>query len=79
MNAEFEAFLNNEVGKMYANDTQKLMLYRVDADERESYGYKDMGQIERLGALLPTLAAEEYTHQPGVSLEMCLEGQYDER
>ena len=34
---------------------------------------------ERLGALLPTLAAEEYTHQPGVSLEMCLEGQYDER
>lgn len=34
MNAEFEAFLNNEVGKMYANDTQKLMLYRVDAAER---------------------------------------------
>ena len=34
---------------------------------------------ERLGALLPTLAAEEYTHQPGVSLEMWLEGQYDER
>ena len=29
MNAEFEAFLNNEVGKMYANDTQQLMLYRV--------------------------------------------------
>lgn len=55
MNAEFEAFLNNEVGKMYANDTQKLMLYRVDADERESYGYKDMGQIERLGALLSML------------------------
>ena len=52
MNAELEAFLNNEVGKMYANDTQKLMLYRVDADERESYGYKDMGQTERLGALL---------------------------
>ena len=34
---------------------------------------------ERLGALLPTLTAEEYTQQPGVSLEMCLEGQYDER
>lgn len=51
MNAEFEAFLNNEVGKMYANDTQKLMLYRVDADERESYGYKDMGQTERLSML----------------------------
>ena len=56
--AEFEAFLNNEVGKMYANDTQKLMLYRVDADERESYGYKDMGQIERLGALLSMLCKE---------------------
>ena len=51
MNAEFEAFLNNEVGKMYANDTQKLMLYRVDADERESYGYKNMGRTERLGML----------------------------
>ena len=58
LNAEFEAFLNNEVGKMYANDTQKLMLYRVDADERESYGYKDMGQIERLGALLSMLCKE---------------------
>ena len=58
MNAEFEAFLNNEVGKMYANDTQKLMLYRVDADERESYGYKDMGQIERLGALLSMLCKD---------------------
>ena len=55
MNAEFEAFLNNEVGKMYKNDTQKLMLYRVDADERESYGYKDMDQTERLGALLSML------------------------
>ncbi len=43
---------------MYANDTQKLMLYRVDADERESYGYKDMGQIERLGALLSMLCKE---------------------
>lgn len=58
MNAEFEAFLNNEVGKMYANDTQQLMLYRVDADGRESYGYKDMGQTERLGALLSVLCKE---------------------
>ena len=58
MNAEFEAFLNNEVGKMYKNDTQKLMLYRVDADERESYGYKDMDQTERLGALLSVLCKE---------------------
>lgn len=58
MNAELEAFLNNEVGKMYANDTQKLMLYRVDADERESYGYKDMCQTERLGALLSMLCKE---------------------
>lgn len=58
MNAEFEAFLNNEVGKMYENDTQKLMLYRVDADERERYGYKDMGQTERLGALLSMLCKE---------------------
>lgn len=58
MNTEFEAFLNNEVGKMYANDTQQLMLYRVDADERESYGYKNMGQTERLGALLSMLCKE---------------------
>lgn len=58
MNAEFEAFLNNEVGKMYANDTQKLMLYCVDADERESYGYKNVGQTERLGALLSMLCKE---------------------
>lgn len=58
MNAEFEAFLNNEVGKMYANDTQKLMIYRVDADERERYGYKNMGQTERLGALLSVLCKE---------------------
>ncbi len=58
MNAEFEAFLNNEVGKMYENDTQKLMLYRVDADERESYGYRNMGQTERLGALLSMLCKE---------------------
>lgn len=58
MNAEFEAFLNNEVGKMYANDTQKLMLYRVDADERESCGYRNMGQTERLGALLSMLCKE---------------------
>ena len=43
---------------MYANDTQKLMLYRVDSDERESYGYKDMGQTERLGALLSMLCKE---------------------
>lgn len=58
MNAEFEAFLNSEVGKMYANDTQKLMIYRVDADERESYGYKNMGQTEWLGALLSVPCAE---------------------
>lgn len=58
MNAEFEAFLNNEVGKMYENDTQKLMLYRVDEDERESYGYKNMDQTERLGALLSMLCKE---------------------
>lgn len=58
MNAEFEAFLNNEVGKMYENDTQKLMLYRVDADERESYGYRNMDQTERLGALLSMLCKE---------------------
>lgn len=58
MNAEFEAFLNNEVGKMYVNDTQKLMIYRVDADERESYGYKNMGQNERLGVLLSMLCKE---------------------
>ena len=58
MNAEFEAFLNNEVGKMYKNDTQQLMLYRVDADERERYGYKDMDQTERLGALLSMLCKE---------------------
>lgn len=58
MNAEFEAFLNNEVGKMYENDTQKLMLYRVDAEERERYGYKNMGQTERLGALLSMLCKE---------------------
>lgn len=58
MNAEFEAFLNSEVGKMYENDTQKLMLYRVDADERERYGYKNMGQTERLGALLSMLCKE---------------------
>ena len=58
MNAEFEAFLNSEVGKMYENDTQKLMLYRVDADERERYGYKNMDQTERLGALLSMLCKE---------------------
>lgn len=58
MNAEFEEFLNKEVGKMYENDTQKLMLYRVDAEERESYSYKDMGQTERLGALLSMLCKE---------------------
>lgn len=58
MNAEFEAFLNSEVGKMYENDTQKLMLYRVDEDERESYGYMNMGQTERLGALLNMLCKE---------------------
>ena len=34
------------------------MLYRVDADERESYGYKNMGQTERLGALLSRLCKE---------------------
>lgn len=58
LDAEFEAFLNSEVGKMYKNDTQKLMLYRVDADERESYGYKNVGQTERLGALLSMLCKE---------------------
>ena len=58
MNAEFEAFLNSEVGKMYANDTQKLMIYRVDADGRESYGYRNMDQTERLGALLSMLCKE---------------------
>lgn len=58
MNEEFEAFLNNEVGKMYANDTQKLMLYRVDADERESYGYRNMVRTEWLGALLNMLCKE---------------------
>lgn len=34
---------------------------------------------EQLAALLPGLAAKEYAYQPDVSLEMCLEGQYDER
>ena len=58
MNAEFEAFLNNEVGKMYANDTQQLMLYCVDANERERYGYRNMDQTERLGALLSMLCKE---------------------
>ena len=58
MNAEFEAFLNNEVGKMYKNDTQKLMIYCVDANESARYGYKDMDQTERLGALLSMLCKE---------------------
>lgn len=58
MNAEFEAFLNNEVGKMYENDTQQLMIYCVDADERARYGYRNMGQTERLGALLSMLCKE---------------------
>lgn len=58
MNAEFEAFLNNEVGKMYKNDTQQLMLYRVDADESARYGYRNMDQTERLGALLSMLCKE---------------------
>ena len=58
MNAEFEALLNNEVGKMYKNDTQKLMIYCVDANESARYGYKDMDQTERLGALLSMLCKE---------------------
>lgn len=58
MNAELEAFLNNVVGKMYENDTQQLMIYCVDADERERYGYKNMGGTERLGALLSMLCKE---------------------
>ena len=58
MNAEFEAFLNNEVGKMYANDTQQLMIYCVDANERAHYGYRNMDQTERLGALLSMLCKE---------------------
>ena len=58
MNAEFEAFLNNEVGKMYANGTQQLMIYCVDANERARYGYKNMDQTERLGALLSMLCKE---------------------
>lgn len=58
MNAEFEAFLNNEVGKMYANDTQQLMIYCVDANERARYGYRNMDQTERLGALLSMLFKE---------------------
>ena len=57
MNAEFEAFLNNEVGKMYENDTQQLMIYCVDANERARYGYR-MDQTERLGALLSMLCKE---------------------
>lgn len=58
MNAEFEAFLNNEVGKMYENETQKLMIYCVDADESARYGYRKMDQTERLGALLSMLCKE---------------------
>lgn len=58
MNAGFEAFLNNEVGKMYENDTQQLMIYCVDADERARYGYRNMDQTERLGALLSMLCKE---------------------
>lgn len=58
MNAELEAFLNNEVGKMYENDTQQLMIYCVDADERERYGYRNMDQTKRLGALLSMLCKE---------------------
>lgn len=58
MNAEFEAFLNNEVGKMYANDTQQLMIYCVDANESARYGYRNMDKTERLGALLSMLCKE---------------------
>ena len=58
MNAEFETFLNSEVGKMYVNDTQKLMIYCVDADESARYGYRNMDQTERLGALLSMLCKE---------------------
>lgn len=58
MNAEFEAFLNNEVGKMYKNDTQQLMIYCVDANESARYGYINMDQTERLGALLSMLCKE---------------------
>lgn len=58
MNAEFEAFLNNEVGKMHKNDTQQLMIYCVDANESARYGYRNMDQTERLGALLSMLCKE---------------------
>lgn len=58
MDAELEAFLNNEVGKMYENGTQKLMIYCVDANERARYGYRNMDQTERLGALLSVLCKE---------------------
>lgn len=58
MNAEFEAFLNNEVGKMYKNDTQQLMIYCVDANESARYGYRNMDQTEQLGALLSMLCKE---------------------
>ena len=58
MNAEFEAFLNNEVGKMYKNDTQQLMIYCVDANESARYVYRNMDQTERLGALLIMLCKE---------------------
>lgn len=58
MNAEFEAFLNNEVGKMYENDTQQLMFYCVDANGSARYGYRNMDQTERLGALLRMLCKE---------------------
>ena len=34
---------------------------------------------DRLPELLPDLAEEEYEYQPGVSLAMCLEGNFDER
>ena len=50
MNAEFEAFLNNKVGK--------LMIYCVDANESARYGYRNMDQTERLGALLSMLCKE---------------------
>lgn len=69
MNAEFEAFLNNEVGKMYANDTQKLMLYRVDADERESYGYKNMGQTGAAGRAAEHAVQGDHGHGGGMEGE----------
>ncbi len=43
---------------MYKNDTQQLMIYCVDANESARYGYRNMDQTERLGALLSMLCKE---------------------